>query len=754
MNISVGMDTTQVDQAINKITTEFNNMANKAKEAFASMGNELGNINNKLKDVENQFGALGVAIIGVGLGSFITNAITAANDTTRLAEAVGVTTQSFMEMQLALVNSGKDADALGRTMLRMEATAQQAADGNQRLRNAYHELGISMEYLQTHSPEETFKKVVDSLGSMENAGLRAELTMMTLGRDAKTIDFSELSKQLSDTAGSQSENAKATEDAARAYREFNAGLSLLKNNVLQLIDGFLNLIGDNAKGLLGSKVAAEALVTVFGLLTAGAIVRGVYALVTATAALAVAMGPITIAVTALATALGAAAYYFKGDEIKQYIQDMLGVKKATDDVANSTDKLKKPDMAKNPVVGPNLAESPEKQHYLALQQQIGAYNATIEAANKRLQLEISLVGASDEVRKSKMAQFDQDTKNQMEISKIDAQIAEKRSKMGNLNSDNVYLQKEIDALQQEKTLLTQQQNIREQLTQQLVKAQNANAMNLFYADEVLKVQKNVANIQTSMDELTMTNDEKKIANIQKQINAEVELAMKKRQAQMGPGQTMGAEEEASIKSRIESIYQAQKDATEKEIALSREWNTGWTAAYKKYVDEGTNAAKMAGDAFNSITNNMNSAIDNFVTTGKFSFSDFARSVVQDLIKIELKAEAMQLFKAVSGGTGSILGSIFSGLGFAEGGDPPVGKASIVGENGPELFVPKTPGTIVPNGAMGGGASGASTPNVTHNYNYNINAIDQRSVAQFFAENRKTMLGTVQMAQKELPYYNQ
>ena len=76
MNISVGMDTTQVDQAINKITTEFNNMANKAKEAFASMGNELGNINNKLKDVENQFGALGVAIIGVGLGSFITNAIT------------------------------------------------------------------------------------------------------------------------------------------------------------------------------------------------------------------------------------------------------------------------------------------------------------------------------------------------------------------------------------------------------------------------------------------------------------------------------------------------------------------------------------------------------------------------------------------------------------------------------------------------------------------------------------------------------
>jgi len=33
----------------------------------------------------------------------------------------------------------------------------------------------------------------------------------------------------------------------------------------------------------------------------------------------------------------------------------------------------------------------------------------------------------------------------------------------------------------------------------------------------------------------------------------------------------------------------------------------------------------------------------------------------------------------------------------------------------------------------------------------ISAIDAKSVAQLFAENRKTLLGTVQMAQKEMPY---
>ena len=42
--------------------------------------------------------------------------------------------------------------------------------------------------------------------------------------------------------------------------------------------------------------------------------------------------------------------------------------------------------------------------------------------------------------------------------------------------------------------------------------------------------------------------------------------------------------------------------------------------------------------------------------------------------------------------------------FANGGRPPVGKASLVGERGPELFVPSRAGTIVPNSQLGGSTS--------------------------------------------------
>ena len=51
------------------------------------------------------------------------------------------------------------------------------------------------------------------------------------------------------------------------------------------------------------------------------------------------------------------------------------------------------------------------------------------------------------------------------------------------------------------------------------------------------------------------------------------------------------------------------------------------------------------------------------------------------------------------------------LGFANGGRPPVGRASLVGEKGPEIFVPRSAGTIIPNDKIGGGVTNVVTVNV-------------------------------------------
>ena len=88
-----------------------------------------------------------------------------------------------------------------------------------------------------------------------------------------------------------------------------------------------------------------------------------------------------------------------------------------------------------------------------------------------------------------------------------------------------------------------------------------------------------------------------------------------------------------------------------------------------------------------------------------SLGEAAKGILNDI--------ASQLLRL---GINTILGSVFGGPfaelpGFANGGRPPVGRPSLVGERGPELFVPSTAGTIIPNHSLGGGITNNIVVNV-------------------------------------------
>tara|TARA_Y100000401_G_scaffold85821_1_gene71109 strand:- start:944 stop:2755 length:1812 start_codon:yes stop_codon:yes gene_type:complete len=81
--------------------------------------------------------------------------------------------------------------------------------------------------------------------------------------------------------------------------------------------------------------------------------------------------------------------------------------------------------------------------------------------------------------------------------------------------------------------------------------------------------------------------------------------------------------------------------------------------------------------------------------GTKSLGEAAKNIINDLANSLLRMGINTLLKSTGIG-------IFSNLvGFANGGRPPVGRPSVVGERGPELFVPSTAGTIIPNHKMGG-----------------------------------------------------
>jgi hypothetical protein len=113
--------------------------------------------------------------------------------------------------------------------------------------------------------------------------------------------------------------------------------------------------------------------------------------------------------------------------------------------------------------------------------------------------------------------------------------------------------------------------------------------------------------------------------------------------------------------------------------------------------------------------------------GKLAFKDFANYVVEQLLRIAIQ-EA--ILKPMTSGFSDFIGGIF---GRASGGPVNSNTPYIVGERGPELFVPSGNGNIVPNNQMGG----QSSPTV----NFNISTVDAAGFDQLLAS-RKGLITSI------------
>ena len=124
-------------------------------------------------------------------------------------------------------------------------------------------------------------------------------------------------------------------------------------------------------------------------------------------------------------------------------------------------------------------------------------------------------------------------------------------------------------------------------------------------------------------------------------------------------------------------------------------------AVLKQVDDATgdieNTTNKISEAFKKIGDDIGKGVSDALHDAILqtkSLGDAARSILRGIASDLLRLGINTLLKSTSLG-------IFSNLtGFANGGRPPVGRPSIVGEKGPEIFVPSTAGTIIPNDKIG------------------------------------------------------
>lgn len=158
------------------------------------------------------------------------------------------------------------------------------------------------------------------------------------------------------------------------------------------------------------------------------------------------------------------------------------------------------------------------------------------------------------------------------------------------------------------------------------------------------------------------------------------------------------------------------EIAKKRMADRNDLTSGIRMGVANYFEEVNNLSQLTEDATIRAMRGMEDALTSFVANGKLSFRDLANSIIQDLIRIQIRQSiTMPLAGMINNflNPGSPMGIVPGDSPLsansatimgrrAMGGPVTGGQSYLVGENGPEIFTPGASGGITPNNQIGGG----------------------------------------------------
>ena len=158
--------------------------------------------------------------------------------------------------------------------------------------------------------------------------------------------------------------------------------------------------------------------------------------------------------------------------------------------------------------------------------------------------------------------------------------------------------------------------------------------------------------------------------------------------------------------------------------------TSFQRTLENAMDTTSRISELGSRAFDGFAD----SLTNFVTTGMADFGQFARSIIRDLIRIQIRAQLVRLFS----GSGA-----FAGF-FQEGGFIPRGQFGIVGEAGPEIV--QGPANVTSASETASLLSGSGTQNIT----FNVNTLDAVGVRDFLSrpEIREEVASAVDLSSRD------
>jgi len=702
---------------------------------FAQVG---GPLSNTLNGIVTKLGPVGLAAAAAGaaFAAFGGSALRLAGDLEDIAGATGIATGNINSFAGSLIAAGGKMDDAGQILGKLNQSINEAAGGNENLQKAFQNLGVYVTDAtgKMRPTGDILKDITDKFNSGELSSTQFNAAIDIMGKGINRLELSKLS------AADNPAITEATKNLDKFNDEIDKIYKSIKDNLIIAFGSLAKAINEGGIGAGLAKITEE-----LGYLTAEILNLPTDAI----AGFLNFFGADIKNPVGLGTPLKALTDKAKEDRLKfQAEQEQLKKAKADADKI-----LRGP--ASTAVSGPSG----------------GGFGATPEATAKAVaEQEKRLAQIRADIKKEEDLKSNSerlstlllfaDKQSAIEI-KADADIAAIRINSAAETEKTIATIRAQERLSDEQkeievTLKTKELKLKAEADIAAIKQRTTEAMvrERERIEDIIRTSKARVEEEKAVNEVlqkrnqftneNLTATDKEQARAEKLFAIEEErLEILRRIRQI---KDLPENERLAREKEINGIYDERLEQTrvqnEQDVKNSRDFAKGWSKAYNTYVEAARENFETAGRIFNKITQGMEDAVVEFARTGKFEFKNFLNTILEEL----LRSQVRQLIAQVLGGAGRSGGGGFKSLsgllnGFANGGIIPTNGPVIVGERGPELLVGASGNRVIPNNALSGGGS------VT----YNISAVDARSFKELVASDPSFIYAVTEQGRKTVPF---
>jgi phage-related minor tail protein len=688
-----------------------------------------------------QYGAIAAAGFSAAAGA----ALRYADEVVDVAKANDVAVSSIVQLRNALASTGGEASNASKLLSSFTQYIDKAADGSFEAQKTLQGLGVSLQDLKTLSIDELFKKAASGLSQMDDTLTRNAKSVEVFGRAMKGVDVKDFSEQVNKvTTADLKRHEEGLKAAADAY-------DMLAERSRKAMEGFAATIGP------GIKAAIEQ----FDKLTDAIKKAGDEFLQMAKK------------YEKLFAIMPGFRLFLAGQPGAESGQGLNQEQLAAQDAA----------LANRPGVGG--ARTPVRTVTA------GVNKPAEEAAKKEMETRRRVMALREQDKERQIREFEELREYQKKYAEDQEREQQRLSEQAarDMALRERDRERQIRELQE---LLDYQKQYREELERQ--KAVVAERRTIDIERQQKERQEFIEYLSAQKKQEVALENEQSASNemlrrerIMMELNEKARL-MKAQDVQLAQEVLSIQWKHADAVKRINSIEnisaEARKKALQEQLHLSQQemdlaqqryelanrvragtFSQGFEEAAIQSVENAMSAFKAGQQTFNVLMGSMEDAIAKFVQTGKLSFKDLARSIISDIIAIQMRAQISRLFGLIgSVGVPQTMGPnlVNQELGpsfdrylagaspRAEGGPVMGGSPYLVGERGPELFVPRGSGAIVPTNHLAAMMGGGQTVNYNGPVIQNMSAIDTQSGLEFLSRNKQAVWAANQSAQRSLP----